>query len=61
MKKINSLLEQVDIKELESKHIETTNWLMDHILSPLKQWDEVCNDRAILEVKIFTYYQKNMV
>jgi hypothetical protein len=60
MKKKNSLLEQINIQELESRYKRTTNWLMDNVLSPVRQWDEVCNERAILEIRIYTYYQKNL-
>jgi hypothetical protein len=60
MKKKNSLLEQVNIQELESRYNGTTNWLMDNVLSHVRQWDKVCNERAILEIRIYTYYQKNL-
>jgi hypothetical protein len=60
MKKKNSLLEQVNIQELESRYNGTTNWLMDNVLSPVRLWDEVCNERAILGIRIYTYYQKNL-
>lgn len=57
---MNILIEKVSINELQERAQELLDWLYDHPLADIREFEDKANKLAILSIKIDHYYKNNL-